>query len=169
LTALVRAAAARHLVDHPSPPGGRMRVILAFVACLAVSTTVDAQATPPASSPTARTLIALEDGWARALVKRDTGTFRRLLAPRFVYTENAQVMNKDDVVRSVTGPDTVTWAGNEGMKVHDFGRTAVVTGILAMRGRGKSGPFDRRYRFTDTWMKEGAVWRIVAAQDYLMP
>ena len=146
-----------------------MRVILAFVACLAVSAALPAQSTSRASSPTTRALVALEDGWARALVKRDTAVFRRLLAPRFVYTENAEVMNKDDVIRGVTGPDTVTWAGNEGMKVHDFGRTAVVTGILAMRGQGKSGPFDRRYRFTDTWMKDGDVWRIVAAQDYLIP
>jgi ketosteroid isomerase-like protein len=146
-----------------------MRVILAFVACLVASAAVPAQSTSRASSSTTRALLALEDGWARALVKRDTATFRRLLAPRFVYTENAEVMNKDDVIRGVTGPDTVTWAGNEGMKVHEFGRTAVVTGILAMRGRGKSGPFDRRYRFTDTWMRDGDAWRIVAAQDYLLP
>jgi ketosteroid isomerase-like protein len=146
-----------------------MRVILAVVACSIVSSALPAQSAPRANPSTTRTLLALEDGWTRALVKRDTAAFRRLLSPRFVYTENAEVMNAEDVIRSVVGSDTVTWAGNEGMKVHDFGRTAVVTGILAMRGRGKSGPFNRRYRFTDTWMKDGDVWRIVAAQDYLIP
>lgn len=149
-----------------------MRRILVVAACLALTAALHplpAQSASRASSSTARALLSLEDGWARALVKRDTATFRRLLAPRFVYTENADVMTKDDVIRGVTGPDTVTWAANEGMKVHDFGRTAVVTGILAMRGRGKNGPFNKRYRFTDTWMKDGDVWRIIAAQDYLMP
>jgi ketosteroid isomerase-like protein len=146
-----------------------MRVILGFVACLIVSSALPAQSTPRGNASTMRRLLELEDRWARALVRRDTATFRRLLSPRFVYTENAEVTNADDVIRSVVGSDTVTWAGNEGMKVHDFGRTAVVTGILAMRGRGKSGPFNRRYRFTDTWMKDGDVWRIVAAQDYLIP
>lgn len=146
-----------------------MRPIVVVAACLALSTSLRAQSKPRVRAGAERALLALEDGWARALVKRDTATFRRLLAPRFVYTENADVMNADDVIRAVVGSDTVTWAGNEDMKVHDFGSTAVVTGILGMKGRGKSGAFNRRYRFTDTWMKQGGTWRIVAAQDYLIP
>ena len=65
---------------------------------------------------------------------------------------------------------TVTDARNEGMEVHRFGSsTAIVTGWLVMRGRGPGGPFDRRYRFTDSWVRTGGRWRIVAAQDYLAP
>ena len=67
------------------------------------------------------------------------------------------------------GSDTVTWAGNEGMKVHLYGSTAVVTGILAMKGRGKDGSFDKRFRFTDTWKFLDGRWQIIAAQDYLIP
>jgi len=123
-----------------------------------------------AQSTTAKTLLRLEDDWAKALVRRDTVYFRRMLAPGFVYTEDAAVMTADEVVRgAASGPDRVEWAGNEGMKVHDFGNTAVVTGILIVRGRGKSGPFNHRYRFTDTWQKRNGQWQIIAAQDYLMP
>jgi Domain of unknown function (DUF4440) len=127
-----------------------------------------AAATPPTSA-TARALLALEDRWAAAVVKRDGATFERLLAPGFVYTENDQVMGRADVIKSVTsGSDTVTAARNEGLEVHRYGpTTAVVTGWLVMQGRGASGAFDRRYRFTDTWVKSGGQWRIVAAQDYL--
>lgn len=95
--------------------------------------------------------------------------FSRHLARDFVYTENADVMTKTDVLAGVTGSDTVTWAGNEGMRVHSYGTTAVVTGILAMKGQGKDGPFDKRYRFTDTWKLFGGRWQIIAAQDYLIP
>lgn len=124
----------------------------------------------PAQSATARTLLRFEDDWAKALIRRDTVYFRRMLAPGFVYTEDAAVMTADDIIRSAgSGPDRVEWAGNEGMKVHDFGNTAVVTGILIVRGRGKSGPFNNRYRFTDTWQKRNGRWQIIAAQDYLMP
>jgi ketosteroid isomerase-like protein len=115
------------------------------------------------------TLIKLEDDWARALVRRDTATFQRLLAPGFVYSENDQTMSRDDVLRSVSGPDTVTAAGNEDMKVHRFGTTALVTGWLVVRGHGPGGAFERRYRFTDTWVKQGTHWRIVGAHDYLVP
>ena len=113
--------------------------------------------------------IQLEDQWTTALVKRDTSTFDRLLAPNFVYTENASVMNRGDVIKGVTGPDKVEWARNEGMKLHDFGDVQVITGVLHLRGKGAKGAFDRRYQFTDTWQRRNGRWQIIAAQDYLMP
>jgi len=68
----------------------------------------------------------------------------------------------------VAGPDTVTAAHNEEMLVHRYGSiTAVVTGWLIVRGRNASGAFERRYRFTDTWVKRAGRWQIVAAQDYV--
>jgi ketosteroid isomerase-like protein len=117
-----------------------------------------------------RTLLRLEDDWAKAVVKRDGATFQRLLGPGFVYTEDDRLMSRDEVLHEITrGTDTVKAARNEGMKVHLFGTTGVVTGWLIMSGRGKDGGFDRRYRFTDTWVKRGGAWQIVAAQDYLVP
>jgi ketosteroid isomerase-like protein len=118
-----------------------------------------------------RALLGLEDEWASALVKRDTVTFKRFLADGFVYTENDQVMDRAAVLESVShGSDTVEAARNEELQVHRYGSvTAVVTGWLVVQGRGASGPFDRRYRFTDTWVKKGTQWQIVAAQDYLAP
>ena len=116
-----------------------------------------------------RTVLRLEDSWASALVKRDSVVFNRLLAPGFVYTENDQLMDRAAVIRSVVaGPDTVTAAHNEEMLVHRYGSvTAVVTGWLIVRGRNASGAFERRYRFTDTWVKRAGRWQIVAAQDYV--
>lgn len=113
--------------------------------------------------------VKLEDEWTTALVKRDTRMFDRLLAPNFVYTENASVMDRNDVIKSVTGSDRVEWARNEGMRAHDFGDVHVITGVLHLRGRGKQGPFDRRYQFTDTWQRRNDRWQIIAAQDYLIP
>ncbi len=113
--------------------------------------------------------IQLEDQWTTALVRRDTRTFDRLLAPGFVYTEDATVMDRQDVIKSVSGPDRVEWARNEGMKLHDFGEVQVITGVLHLRGKGKQGPFDRRYEFTDTWQRRNGRWQIIAAQDYLIP
>lgn len=113
--------------------------------------------------------LQLEDQWTTALIRRDAATFERLLAPKFVYTEDAVVMNRGEVIKSVTGPDRVEWARNEGMRVHDFGDVHVITGVLHLRGRGKSGAFDRRYQFTDTWQRRNGRWQIIAAQDYLIP
>lgn len=144
---------------------------------------------PPSTSPTPRKVIhptahpagarptstsslppiQLEDQWTTALVKRDVHTFDQLLAPNFVYTENASVMNRGEVIKGVTGPDKVDWARNEGMKLHDFGDVQVITGVLHLKGKGTKGSFDRRYQFTDTWQRRNGRWVIIAAQDYLFP
>ena len=118
-----------------------------------------------------RAVLRLEDSWASALVKRDSVVFNRLLAPGFVYTENDQLMDRAAVIRSVVaGPDTVTAAHNDSMVVHRYGSvTAVVTGWLVVQGRNASGAFERRYRFTDTWVKRAGRWQIVAAQDFVAP
>ena len=150
----------------------RYAVALAVLALSPLVSPARAQgAAPPAPPPDAgsRAVLALEDQWTAGLVKRDTVRFSRLLAPGFVYTENADVMTRAQVLASVVGADTVTEAHNEDMTAHRFGATVVVTGWLVVRGRGGSGPFDRHYRFTDTWVMRGGRWQIVAAQDYLAP
>ncbi len=147
-----------------------MRSAAAVVLMLAVcATSLGAQANKAASASRALPPIQLEDQWTSALVNRDTRTFDRLLAPGFVYTEDATVMGRDDVIKSVTGSDRVTWARNEGMKAHDFGDVQVITGVLHLRGQSKQGAFDRRFQFTDTWQRRNGRWQIVAAQDYLIP
>src|SRR5256885_4093941 len=120
--------------------------------------------TPGAQDTVAQVLLRLEDDWTVGLTHRDAAVFRRLLADGFIYTEDDRTVGRDDVLRDiVAGPDTVEAARNEEMGVHRFGSTAVVTGWLVVRGRGASGPFDRRYRFTDTWLRRGERWQIVAA------
>ena len=117
-------------------------------------------------------IMALEDGWAKALVKRDKAYFAKTLAPGFVYTEDDRLMTREDVLRDIVTPqDTVISAQNEEMVVHQYGAvTAVVTGLLVIDGRAKGMHYHHRYRFTDTWVKQkDGSWKIVAAEDYLIP
>lgn len=117
-----------------------------------------------------KTVFGLEDEWTRALIRRDTAAFRRLTVPGFIYTEDNAVMNQNELVRAIaTSPDKIEWAGNEEMKLHDYSPTAVVTGILVVKGRNKGGRFTNRYRFTDTWLLRNGKWQAIAAQDYLIP
>src|SRR5437867_3214596 len=105
--------------------------------------------------------------------RRESSTLGRgsacLLADGVVYTGNDQTMDRTTVLNAiVVGSDTVLAAHNDSMVVHRFGPvTAVITGWLVVGGRGPGGEFRRRYRFTDTWVKRGGVWQIVAAQDYI--
>ena len=149
-----------------------MRFPTTAILILSVSvSSLSAQSSRPPVPVQAASLppMQLEGQWTTALVNRDARTFERLLANGFVYTEDATIMGRNDVIRSVSGPDRVEWARNEGMRLHDFGDVQVITGVLHLRGRGKQGPFDRRYQFTDTWQRRSGRWQIIAAQDYLIP
>lgn len=49
------------------------------------------------------------------------------------------------------------------------GNTAVVVGIFRDRGRDDQGqPYDRRVRFTDTWIKRDGRWLVWASQGLVM-
>jgi ketosteroid isomerase-like protein len=144
------------------------RLLAAVISLVIVAASLPAQ--QPTRTPDERAVLDLEEAWAKAVVKRDGATFKRLLAPGFVYTEDARVMTGEELTREVvSGTDTVTEARNEQLRTHPFGNTMVVTGWLVLRGRGGGKPFERRFRFTDTWVKRNGQWQIVAAQDYLMP
>jgi len=123
-----------------------------------------------AQTPAERTLFGLEDAFARAVVRRDAAALSRLVAPRWVYSDETGVMERAAGIRAfTTGADSVTEAGNERMRAMVYGSAAVVIGELWMRGRGPTGAFARRYRYTDTWVLAGGRWRCVASQDYLLP
>ena len=129
-----------------------------------------ARAARPPAGTTERRLRQIEDDFAQAVVRRDAAALRRIVAPKWVYSDESGVMTRDEGIRAFTGgPDTVTSAGNDSMRVITYGSTAVVIGVLWMKGRGPGGAFSRRYRYTDTWMKLEGRWQCIASQDYLMP
>jgi hypothetical protein len=54
---------------------------------------------------------------------------------------------------------------SEGYRVRVYGTVAVVTGAYHEKGSSKGKHFDRRGRFTDTWLKGGAGWQCAASHD----
>src|SRR6266496_1157976 len=51
---------------------------------------------------------------------------------------------------------------NTGMKVRVHGNTAVVTGRTHTKGISGEKPFDSSFQFTDTFIKDGGRWRLLA-------
>jgi hypothetical protein len=151
---------------------------LSLAACLLISVVAaPAQQTPvPPSIGQTRTpsaeemeLFKLEELYPLALMKRDGNTFKRLLDPQWVYTDEGGLQTRDQVIGDITtGGDTVTEAHNEKMEAHVYNHAvAIITGILATKGHSKEGPFDRRFRFTDTWLRTNKGWVCIASQDMI--
>ena len=122
------------------------------------------------ASRASRQLYRLEDQWAAALVNRDSSFFRRTLHRDYVYSDERGTFNRDQVIaEQVGGTDSVTYAANDSMRAHVHGSAAVVTGLLTVRWRGKGGNFERRYRYTDTFLRDQNRWLMIASQDYEIP
>ena len=117
-----------------------------------------------------KTLFRLEDDFAQAVVKRDAHALGQIVAPKWVYSDESGVMERDAGIKAFTsGSDTVTKASNANMRAFIYGDAAVVIGVLQMSGRGPQGAFTHRYRYTDAWAKLDGRWQCIASQDYLMP
>jgi ketosteroid isomerase-like protein len=141
--------------------------VASFAPGLAAQQPKSTSAAPAADE---RAVLDLEEAWAKAVVRRDAAVFKRLLAPGFTYTEDDRIQTGAELTRDiVSGTDTVTSARNEKLATRSYGNTMIVTGWLIMQGRSRGTPFERRYRFTDTWLKRDGQWQIIAAQDYLVP
>jgi hypothetical protein len=148
----------------------RFRALLIAAALLAAPwIQVGAQLPHPKTTPP-QLLLQLENGWTTALVKRDSAYFRRNLHPDYVYSDERGTFTKEQVItEQMGGTDTVTSAENQNMHAHVHGSAAAVTGILIVRGRGKNGPFEHRYRYTDSFVRENGRWLMFASQDYEIP
>ena len=115
-------------------------------------------------------LFKLENDWTQAVVKRDAAIMHRLTAPKWVYSDESGVMEREAGIKAfTTGSDTVREASNEKMRALVYDKSAVVIGVLVMKGRGPKGAFTNRYRYTDTWVKLDGRWQCIASQDYLLP
>ncbi len=110
-------------------------------------------------------IIAMENLWNRAELNNDAPAVRLLLAEDFVMTvAEGTLYNKAQMVASVADksyrPDVLQ---SSDMVVHYYGNTAVVTGAYYEKGSDKGKPWERRGRFTDTWMNLEGRWQCIAS------
>jgi hypothetical protein len=152
------------------------RSILATVLLAIASSAAGAQAAPTTVAPvkkmtqeeaTVATLTRLEQLWSTALMRRDRAAFERTLAPKFIYTRNDLLVRRPDYLRMMMEGETITDARTDSVEVHVFGNTGIVTGWRIISGRTKDGGFERRFRFTDSWMPRSGSWQMIAAHDFL--
>jgi ketosteroid isomerase-like protein len=79
-------------------------------------------------------------------------------------------MNKAQMIASVRDksyrPEALE---STGMVVHLYGATAIVTGAYHEKGVDKGKPWERRGRFTDTWILLEGRWQCVASHFSVKP
>jgi ketosteroid isomerase-like protein len=148
-----------------------MKLRLAVISSLIFFSVVLAlQSHPQTMSEDEGRILALETAWNHAEQKKDVAALDQLLSPQLVYIDyDGSISNKQEFLANVKSeslsPDQIT---NEQQVAHVFGDCAVVTGIYREKGTNKGKPYNRRGRFTDTWVKTNASWQCVASQSTLI-
>jgi hypothetical protein len=120
-----------------------------------------------ADDKTAQYIIDMERKWAEG-VCGDNGVVAELLADDFQGTSTTGARyRKADELRDEKGPHTARDCGIDEVKVRFFGDSlALVYGSEHAVGKDKSQPNAKVCQvWTDTWLKRGGKWQIVAAQD----
>jgi len=122
----------------------------------------------------AQILTYLEQDWNEAIKKRDAGWIERnyLDDATDVSSETGNLQTKAQTVSDLRRPDKAVVEALElsEVAVRIEGNTAVVTGVFRDRGRDDAGkPYDRRVRFTDTWLKRDGRWMVWATQGTVIP
>jgi ketosteroid isomerase-like protein len=114
------------------------------------------------------TLKDNENRWEASYAAHDSSVAQSFVASDFngVYWDG-RVMGKSGVISEIKkDKDTYKSAVNEKLTVRSYGPgVAVVIGTSHEKGTTRDGkPFDRAFRFTDTWVQRGGQWQCVASQ-----
>ena len=114
----------------------------------------------------------LEQDWNDAVLKKDKAWFEKNYASDFssISSTSAKLLNKAEAIADDTDPKvTMEVVETTDMDIRIDGKTAVVTGIFRTKGKDEKGAFDRKIRYTDTWIKRDGRWQAWATAGTIIP
>jgi ketosteroid isomerase-like protein len=114
-------------------------------------------------------ILALENAWNQAELQHDPAALKLILADDFVITEpDGTIQNRQqhfDFMKDKSYHYDLLVS--EDFRIKVYGDAGIVTGTYHEKAKYKGKQFDRRGRFTDTWVKSNGSWRCVASHDSL--
>jgi len=148
-----------------------MRYLHVFVMTTALAALTAWSAEPPGQADDASALIALEHGWVQALQKMDLKTLTDILASSYIDTdETGHRGDKASVLSALkSGALKFSVIRISDMKPVIYGHAAVVTGTGVQQGTYDGQPLAQRVVFTDTFIRTGMTWKVVASQRTAAP
>jgi ketosteroid isomerase-like protein len=116
-----------------------------------------------------KTVSVLDTEYQAAVKINDASTMNRILADDFVLvTGSGKTYTKADMVNDARGAATSYVRNDEDIQtVRVWGNTAVVTAKLWEKGTTNGQSFDRKFWFSDTYVRTSAGWKYVFGQSSL--
>ncbi len=134
-----------------------------FVAALVASPTI---AAPAAIAEDETAIRNVERALCEAIRAGDADAIARLEDETYTLTNtHAQVSTRaDDIADAKKGEIRYTEFRNHDTTVRLYGDAAIVLGITSLKGTSAGKPFALDVRFTDTYVRRAAGWKIAASQ-----
>lgn len=121
----------------------------------------------------AMTIAYLEQDWNTANLKRDKDWFEKNFAPDFVSVSSMSGKvsgKKQDIADTVDDKGTVELTETSDLQVNVDGNRALVIGIYRSKGKDAKGvSYDRKSRFTDTWVRRDGRWQAWSSTGVIIP
>lgn len=115
-----------------------------------------------------KTVAALDKEYQAAVKKNDAGTMARILADDFVLvTGSGKTYTKADMLEDAHRGDIYQQNEEEVQTVRVWDDTAVVTAKLWEKYTSNGKSFDRKFWFSDTYVRTAAGWKYVFGQSSL--
>ena len=147
------------------------RLILSIVFMLFASCLIFGQA-KQAPGNAVQEITALENAWNDASQKYDIPWFEHNFADSCILTdEDGIVKDKAKVIADAKNKlAKLESLSFEALKVQLYGDTAIATGVYVIKkGTYKGKDVSGKYPFTDTWIKIGGRWQLVADHNSKLP
>jgi ketosteroid isomerase-like protein len=112
-------------------------------------------------------VMAAEKQRFEAQVKKDYAVLENVLADDLIYFHsNGNTDSKASYIQSIKdGKSKYDAINAEEMKVRVYGKTAVITGVCAVKAENNGQTINTRLRYTDVYVKKGKQWQMVSWQS----
>ena len=111
-------------------------------------------------------LMKIQHEWADARVKGDSSYTRRIEADdRTIVWPDGRIVNKRADLESMSGDIVFSEFKIENLRVRPYGETGIVIGEGIIKAhKGKQDLLGGKFVWTDTFVKQGGQWKVVASQ-----
>lgn len=122
----------------------------------------------PVSAGPQDDVLGAETALNAAIVRHDTAVIEKLIAPDYTLTLPDGTVYENAAFLSLAGNAKMVYTVDQAHDQHVrlYGEsTAIITGILDIRGTFGTQPVSLSMRYTDTWVKKGGAWVQVAGHS----
>jgi ketosteroid isomerase-like protein len=111
-------------------------------------------------------LMKIQHEWAEARVKGDSSYTRRIEADDCtIVWPDGRIVNKRQELQTMIGDIVFTEFKIDDLRVRLYGDTGIVVGEGIVKAhQGKQGLLGGKFVRTDTFVKQGGQWKVVASQ-----